>query len=253
MGVEDPTESRFGSLTDRDELRAWAKVIPEFDRFSVRGPRSAELLAEFGVTAEAIGDPAFLLEPEGGITPGDARDETVVVNVGVHETTWADDPRSHLRALIPPLRRAATQGLRTTVLIFRNTDREISNEIASQVDGAIVLDVSTDLGNALATIGRSRFAIMQRLHGAILASIAGTPTLMIEYRPKARDISMVLGSAMATVRIDSIQEDHVEALLSSTERSWQDTHSSLAEATQRIRSTLDLHVTAIRSQLLEEL
>jgi hypothetical protein len=61
VGVDDPVFVRHKNRSDNDELKRWAPILSEFQTVSVRGPRSAELLAEVRLNVEVSGDPALLL------------------------------------------------------------------------------------------------------------------------------------------------------------------------------------------------
>ena len=60
VGVDDQVFVRHKNRSDNDELKRWAPILSEFQTVSVRGPRSAELLAEVRLNVEVSGDPALL-------------------------------------------------------------------------------------------------------------------------------------------------------------------------------------------------
>lgn len=61
VGVEDPVFGGRNSGSGNGELKRWAPILSKFRTVSVRGPRSAELLADIGLDVEVSGDPALLL------------------------------------------------------------------------------------------------------------------------------------------------------------------------------------------------
>ncbi|WP_234881532.1 polysaccharide pyruvyl transferase family protein, partial [Mycolicibacterium smegmatis] len=62
VGVEDPVFEGRRSGSGPDELRRWIPLLSRFRVVSVRGPRSAQLLADAGLEVTVAGDPALLLD-----------------------------------------------------------------------------------------------------------------------------------------------------------------------------------------------
>jgi len=88
VGVEDPVFGGFRSRSENGELSRWPRVLSQFDSVSVRGPRSAELLSDVGVSVEVCGDPALLL-PRPQVC---AEDGLIGVNLGFGDDLWGHDP-----------------------------------------------------------------------------------------------------------------------------------------------------------------
>ncbi len=90
VGVQDPGYTGRGSGSQNDELTKWKPILADFDSVSVRGPRSVELLADIGVTAQVTGDPALILpRPEVPVEDGLIGG----VNLGYGDDLWGDMTR----------------------------------------------------------------------------------------------------------------------------------------------------------------
>ena len=59
VGVEDPVFVGRNGGSDKDELKRWSPILSDFHTVSVRGPRSAELLSDIGLSVRGIRRPGI--------------------------------------------------------------------------------------------------------------------------------------------------------------------------------------------------
>lgn len=190
-GVEDPEFLGRKRYTSPEELRAWAPVLAEFAGVSVRGPRSAELLAGVGIHAPVVGDPALAL---GDTTPRpDAvQDGLVGVNVAVPEDVHGGDTGAVERSVAEVVARLTRRGARVRLVPMHPHDAAASERLVMSLAGAErarVEIVPTAVGgpDTVAALRPCEVVLGQRLHTVVLGCAAMVPSLAVAYRPKSDD------------------------------------------------------------------
>jgi polysaccharide pyruvyl transferase WcaK-like protein len=198
VGVEDPAFVGRRSGSARDELKRWAPVLSKFHTVSVRGPRSAELLADVGVDVAVSGDPALLL-PSPDVTP---QDGLIGVNLGFGDDLWGHDPRRVVAELSGAAQELASQGNRLVGILMNSSDRRWTE--AALRETALDIIVPSDALSAAKEFARCSAVIVSRLHAGILASLSGTPTISLEYQPKCRDFALSIDNEELLIRTDRL-------------------------------------------------
>jgi len=235
VGVEDPVFVGRRSGSKRDELKRWAPILSEFRTVSVRGPRSAELLADIGVAVEVSGDPALLLpRPEVPYEEG-----LIGINLGFGDDLWGHDPQMVVAETARALKQLSSEGHRFVGILMNTSDRRWT-EVA-------LADVAADIvrpANAVAAAGelaRCSVAIVSRLHAGILAALSGTPVISLEYQPKCRDFALSIDDERSLLRTDQLSSSAVV----------EGVHAALADSTN-IRTKKHAAVDALRRRLQDE-
>jgi polysaccharide pyruvyl transferase WcaK-like protein len=202
-GVEDPAFARRHRGSSRVSGSRWRPLLGSFDRVTVRGPRSLELLADAGIDAVLVGDPALLC----GVGQPVARGEGVVgVVLGCGDDLWGHD-QEHVVA--------ETAAAITSVLGPRSVRFLTVNpaDAPSHVRAASLLGLPAGRVEVVRAWTPAAFdeavegceaVVSQRLHGAVLAAGRGVPVAMIEYQPKCRDFMASIGGADLSVRTDDL-------------------------------------------------
>ena len=245
-GVEDPSfQGRHSFSDDGSELARWPALLSSFERVTVRGPRSQELLAEVGVAADVVGDPALLLAPP---APPAARPSNVVgVTLGFGDDLWGHDHRSVEAAVITCLRELLNGGWRVRLLCMNDQDREGHAAVArglTPVGDALSVEVVDTPPAYLQAVSECTVVIAERLHAMVLAAAAGTPFVALEYQPKCRDFAASVDWERWTVRTDELTADAVgqavDALATGAET------ARLAGAVDELRRRLGAEVDRVR-------
>jgi polysaccharide pyruvyl transferase WcaK-like protein len=198
VGVEDPAFVGRRSGSRNDELKRWAPILSEFRSVSVRGPRSAELLSDLGLTVQVSGDPALLL-PRPSVAPDDG---VIGVNLGFGDDLWGHDPQAVADAMSSAVRHLSSQGHRFLGILMNPSDRRWTEAVLSGVTADIVAPV--DAAAAARELARCSVAVVSRLHAGILASLSGTPVVSLEYQPKCRDFALSIGDERSLLRTDRL-------------------------------------------------
>jgi polysaccharide pyruvyl transferase WcaK-like protein len=198
IGVEDPAFGGFRSHSDSDEISRWVPILRDFDTVSVRGPRSAELLADVGFTVTVSGDPALLLpspdvEPQPGL---------IGVNLGFGDDLWGHDPNALVAETAQALRQLSAGGYEVVGILMNPDDDHWTRTALEGLGSRIVMPRSAS--DAADVLARCSVAIVTRLHAAILASLSGTPVVAFEYQPKCRDFAMSINDVGSLIRTDKL-------------------------------------------------
>lgn len=118
-GVEDPGFVGRHSFSGAGELEKWPGVLDHFARVTVRGPRSAELLADVGVAATVVGDPALLFHRVPRRQP---EPQLLAVNLGFGDDLWGHDHDSVVETVALLVKRLATEDWRFRFLVVNPSD-----------------------------------------------------------------------------------------------------------------------------------
>jgi polysaccharide pyruvyl transferase WcaK-like protein len=203
VGVEDPAFVGRRSGSRKDELKRWAPILSEFHSVSVRGPRSAELLSDVGLTVEVSGDPALLLPPP-SVAPEDG---LIGVNLGFGDDLWGHDAPMVADEMSAAIRHLSAQGHRFVGILMNPSDRRWTEAVLDGVTADIVAPV--DAAAAARELARCSVAVVSRLHAGILASLSGTPIVSLEYQPKCRDFALSIDDERSLLRTDRLRSDAV--------------------------------------------
>jgi polysaccharide pyruvyl transferase WcaK-like protein len=244
VGVEDPVfvRRRYGS--DKDELKRWAPMLSEFHTVSVRGPRSAELLAEVGLNVEVSGDPALLLpRPEAVVEEG-----LIGLNVGFgDDDLWGKDPASVAQEMSRAVRHLASQGHQFVGILMNRDDKRWTELALNGIAADIV--APADARAAAHELARCSVAIVSRLHAGILAAVSSTPVVALEYLPKCRDFALSINDERSLIRTDKLSSSALVDCVGSALADSSDIRNKTQAAVEKLRQRLQTEYAAVRNQL----
>ncbi|MBB4684449.1 polysaccharide pyruvyl transferase family protein [Amycolatopsis jiangsuensis] len=239
IGVEDPAFQGRNSFSGGGELGRWPRLLERFERVTVRGPRSAALLADAGVPAEVVGDPALLHEAA-AVTP---RDRLLGLNLGFGDDLWGHDHERVVDAVADLVRGAAADGWRARFLVINPKDEPLARAALhrSGVDGEIRTTLTVP--DYLAAVGDCTVLVAERLHALVLGAVAAVPLVGLEYQPKCADFLASIGADDASVRTDVVTagrlRGHVDALAGERDAQSQRVRGRVEDLRGRLHTELD--------------
>lgn len=243
VGVQDPGYGGRGSGSGRSELTKWKPILAGFDSVSVRGPRSVELLADIGLTAQVTGDPALILpRPEVPVSDG-----LIGLNLGYGDDLWGHDPAGVAEQVGIAVRELAGRGHRFVGILMNPSDRKWVEMAFAGVQADIL--VPADAVTAAREFGRCSAAIVCRLHAGILAALADTPVVSLEYQPKCRDFALSIDDEGSLIRTDRVTGAAVVDRVLNSLADATAIRATKRAAVDRLRTQLDAEYSALRRQL----
>jgi len=247
-GVEDPVFQGRHSFSSDGELARWVPLLREFDRVTVRGPRSARLLGDVGVEAEIVGDPALLWSrPELEVEPG-----LMAVNLGYGSDLWSNSQVTVLKEIAPAIRRYYEAGWRFRFLIANLEDAQWSRfciALAQLPPESYEEVVAVRPEVFLASVASCELIVGQRLHALVLAAAAGVPGIMLEYQPKCRDFMESIECSERSFRTDHLSAGQLIEALDELSSSRTVAAMKLECAVAEHRRRLSVEVSRLASQI----
>lgn len=247
-GVEDPEFRGDASYTSWDELKRWPEIIDGFATVSVRGPRSREILAQVGVDAELVGDPALLLGRQ-DLSTRVNDDGPVLVNLTHGEDQWGGKELDWSSPVIESLRDLLRDGRRIEFVSMEVDDVAINERASAALGGGFVHHRPVDTAALMDLLYGARLVVGTRLHMCVLGIAAGVPTISLEYRPKCRDFMASVDAEDYCLRVDQLEADVLGDVTSKLL-----SHSEAQLATQNarveeLRSLLTLRFASLQAAL----
>jgi glycosyltransferase involved in cell wall biosynthesis len=240
-GVEDPAWEAPYARDIALELPRWRGLLREFKGgLGVRGPRSMSILADIGVEAHVVGDPALLVgetstRPSRGGTP------VLAINIGLARHIYGGRPTEVLDRLTDAGNMAIEQGWIVHVLPVWRRDVGYSQALVERLGPRAHLFTDTiDVEPLLTRLAVADAIIGMKLHSVVLAAAVGTPGLMVAYHPKCVDFQESIGRDAAIVRTDELRDDRflqaAEQLLADHAQSAIDVARAVSDLRTRLRS-----------------
>lgn len=226
------------------ELERWAEMLSGFRRVSVRGPRSREILAGFGLATEVVGDPALLLADD---SPSDGVTERLLgINIGVSRALWGD-PDALLEQVVTFGREMVRRGWRLRFVPVWPRDVPSIVDAARRIGSSVeVFEDYLDLPRLLSAIRECQVFVGQKLHAVVFASAVYVPSIMLEYQPKCADFQRSLGGDQYMVRTDRVDASALTEMAEDLAARYDYHRASLVSGVSSLRGRLEREVEEIR-------
>lgn len=222
---------------ERDEAQRWVDWLDTCAYVGVRGPLSAQILSDWGVSAEVevVGDAALLLDADAPRQEG----RVVIAPCRTRNELWGGDDEKVFDRLADLAASLARDGHEIHMLAAHPDDDGPIIHITRQAGRPDLpyLAGYADLDAALELFASADLVVAERLHAAVLAAAVGTPFVALEYRPKVRDFAASVGFERFTLRTDALDglEELARTALAERNTLQADLTPRVAEYRRRLR------------------
>ena len=209
-GVADPD---YWGLTE--PVDQWLDYLDSCRYVGVRGPRSEQILREWGYTGdlEILGDPGLSVRAEASVVVDEG---LVVVSPAFTDgQLWGESDERVFAALAGLVESVRGAGREVAYLsCYPGDDRFIMNIMrrSGSIDAEYVAAYA-DHEAGIELLARAGVVVAERLHAAVVAAAGGTPFVAIEYRPKIRDFARSVDQDDLVIRSDEITADRLAELV----------------------------------------
>ena len=177
-----------GSTSGIVDHSYWSDVLSKSDYGGVRGKLSKAKIEELlNLKVDIIGDAAFGLF-ESKFWENDATDKSsgLLINMGTHHNFSGMENSREITRRITEL--MLDRGERVTFLPMHQTDVQLASSLKEEFSGLTILKIPRTIEEAIGICQKHDFAFGERLHFIVLAIMAKTPFLSVNYRPKHEDL-----------------------------------------------------------------
>lgn len=251
-GVAEPRfwQEQDGSEDFLHQIQEWVTVLKEVDKVYVRGPHSAQTLANYSLNdPKVIGDPALSICQSRPLNY--SQTGTIGINIGSHGVLWGEASQVH-NTIVELIHQLLASGRRVELLPFHQQDLDLSNHIAQHID-SLQLSIWPHYRQIERTLQRIQtydVLIGQRLHSVILACGCGVPFIALKYAPKCEDFLDSVGLHAFSLRTNELEVAILLSLVQQIEQTYDrhcqqlvdisnDYRQRQHQAAQSIQSNLD--------------
>jgi len=231
-------------------LSDWIPLLQRCRFIGVRGPTSAELLADCGMEqVEIVGDPVL------AFATGDINTTAIPNSIGLNIGTsdgrlWGDEERvcDEVARLALIAKKA---GWSVEWFVVWPKDLAITYKAAQRSDTASKIHLAFDDYRVFIKKVRPLTAFVgMKLHATVLATCALTPSVMLEYRPKCRDYMRSIGQEASTFRTDTFIAEEIWEIVSFWNFHHDEAANKLLEGIHLLQKKQRLFAEKVTSQVV---
>jgi len=193
----------------RDNSLGWQRVLESCDYVGIRGPLSQRSLIESGIrNVEVVGDPVLVFA---GRTKNMVyRGRTLGLNLGTSGGQMWDGEEQVFEKMGKLASFAKCAGWKVTWFVVWPKDYALTRRVAKESGtDENIRPVYTDYARYLALVSDVSVYVGVKLHAVALATCAGVPAIMLEYRPKCRDYMESIQQGHLCQRVDQFSVEEV--------------------------------------------
>lgn len=240
-----------GPLAHPESRRIAALVCDRLSAITVRDRASAELLRSIGVVRPPLAvtaDPALATVPvdpavAAAILQRAGLDMERRPRVLLAPRIPPDNNRGWMAPLVAALRKQVLErGGAVGFLAFDHRpegDEELCRELAARCGGlpnAAAVTLWLSASECAGVLSLADAAVATRLHGLLLAAVAGTPAVALDYDPKVHAFAEELGVAVPVLSLPHLEAESLEKALDETLADAAARRTALPPAVARLRA-----------------
>jgi polysaccharide pyruvyl transferase WcaK-like protein len=222
-----------------DRLDQVADVLKDGALISVRDPHAQRALANHGVDAPVIGDPAVALcKPV--IRESLAERPRVGVNVGSNRHGLLAPQEQITDAVADTVQKLVDKGWEPRFFAMHEYDRQELVGLAERFGYGpeSVWYKPQDWQSLLDEMAEMQLIVSQRMHGVILGTGCGCPSISIAYRPKCLHYMESIGMEAQCFRADTVDHASLWAGVEDVLNQYPQMSRAAAEGTSKLRESL---------------
>jgi polysaccharide pyruvyl transferase WcaK-like protein len=226
-------------------LKQWAQVLAPLPFVGVRGEESAATLRRVGVNAQIIGDLVFFLAKQKGFWR--PQPKLVGLNIGQSYGQMYGDESQIQSVVVQFIQRMVADGNEVEFFCVWPEDLAVTLRVAGQA-GVINPTVHKHYHDAhafMASVKHMTSFVGIKLHAVALALCAGVPSIMIEYRPKCRELMKTLDLESFTIRSDEISAEKLYRMSCEMAEAGEAISNKVTRATLAIKNKLEAAATDV--------
>jgi len=207
-----------------------------FRYIGVRDKTSQEILRKWGIHSEVIGDPCLLLESKSNIKK---KENLIALNVGTAGgELWGHNEDQISKETVNLCKFLKEKHAYYPILIpFSKNDIDYTKRI-SELANVDIFENWQNIEEIVNFISSCHVLIGEKLHSIVLSASTYTPFISLEYRPKCRAFSELMGFSKYTIRTDEMSSGRVIKLLDELIVNWDRMRSKLIENVETYRKKL---------------
>ena len=203
-----------------------------FRMISVRGNLSKELLKDWGICSEVIGDPCLSLKPTKVL---ERRDNRVAINVGVAfpKYSWGRSDRvvGELSKVCSALKHRGYEVL--LIPFWKNNMKDVEN--LSKKAGVAIFEKWEDFEATLNLISTCKIFIGEKLHSLVFSAATNTPFIGLAYAPAHFDFVDSVGFSKFTIPTTKIAAEKIMDLFNELVGDYEKVQIKLASRVNEYR------------------
>jgi Polysaccharide pyruvyl transferase len=246
LGAQDPT---FCPPSNIDNvLERWRRMLPSFQRLSLRGPLSSGYMDELGMSLRVTGDPGLLTVPEMQAIPTQPH---VAINlaggVAVGRFGAPDGVLASVARFVSNLR---SRAINVSLLPLCKADIGPLTALSRLAGPEGIEMTEPSISGVKRAIAKSTVVVCERLHAGCLAAVTGVPFVQLAYQPKCFDFTNSLNWPHA-ISAGALDADDLTNRTTQLIDSWVESAVALTVSVARVRRDVAAEVSLIEDEIRE--
>ncbi len=220
----------------RENLSLWCSILERCDYVGVRGPQSQKTLFNAGLkNVEVVGDPVLVFADCSKSV--NYHNKTLGLNFGFGGEHMWDSQKKLFEKIVKLASLARNAGWKVVWFVVWPKDHFIIQNAAkaSKTDEHIYT-ICTDHTKYMNLVSDLTVFVGMKLHAVALATCAGVPSIMLEYRPKCRDYMKSIQQDHLCERIDLFEAEKVWQRVLDIQSNREQYAAKMAEAISQLQA-----------------
>lgn len=181
--------------------------LHDFEFLSVRGPLSAQLLEQYNIDCDVIGDTALMLEPSIDTVDGTGR---VGITLRDGGKKWSDD--TSYQEILTDFLSGYAQDSEFVLIPLSPSDIPLHQRLAKRLPNSELKDYCTqpDVQAVIDEYAGCDLVYGEKLHGSVLSACSYTPFISLGYQPKNQDFAQSVGLDEFHIRISDLTKNWLQ-------------------------------------------